>query len=80
MNATLRNFLFGTMALAGVLTLMSGCASGPGAAGGDMVAGDKVVLTGANEVPPVLTTAAGSGTVTIKPDHTVTAILSLIHI
>jgi len=33
----------------------------------------SVTLTGANEVPPVATSAAGSGTVTVNPDHTVVA-------
>lgn len=33
----------------------------------------SVALTGANEVPPVSTSATGSGTVTVNPDHTVTA-------
>jgi len=32
-----------------------------------------VKLTGANEVPPVMTSASGSGTVTVNEDHTVTA-------
>ena len=39
--------------------------------------GEKVVLTGLNEVPPVATTAAGSGTVTINPDRTVTVIIAV---
>lgn len=33
----------------------------------------SVALTGASEVPPVSTSAAGSGTVTVNPDHTVVA-------
>jgi hypothetical protein len=32
-----------------------------------------VSLTGSNEVPAVQTGASGSGTVTVNPDHTVTA-------
>lgn len=35
--------------------------------------GQHVSLTGANEVPPVDTSASGKGTVTVNPDHTVTA-------
>jgi hypothetical protein len=31
-----------------------------------------VALSGANEVPPVATSATGTATVTIRPDHTVT--------
>jgi len=33
----------------------------------------SVTLTGANEVPPVSTSASGTGTVTVNPDHTVVA-------
>jgi len=33
----------------------------------------SVTLTGANEVPAVSTSATGSGTVTVNPDHTVVA-------
>lgn len=32
-----------------------------------------ISLTGANEVPPVATSASGTGTVTINADHSVTA-------
>ena len=38
-----------------------------------MGATQQVSLSGANEVPPVSTAAAGSGTVTVNADHTVTA-------
>jgi hypothetical protein len=33
----------------------------------------QIVLSGGNEVPPVTTSASGTGTVTINPDHTVSA-------
>jgi hypothetical protein len=33
----------------------------------------SVTLTGANEVPAVSTSATGNGMVTVNPDHTVTA-------
>jgi hypothetical protein len=33
----------------------------------------QIVLSGSNEVPPVTTSASGTGTVTINPDHTVSA-------
>ena len=35
--------------------------------------GQEVTLSGANEVPPVKSTATGSGMVTINADHTVSA-------
>jgi hypothetical protein len=35
--------------------------------------GEQVSLRGANEVPPVTTSASGSGTVTIKDDRSVSA-------
>jgi hypothetical protein len=38
---------------------------------GMMGSGQQVSLTGANEVPPVSTSASGSGTVTVNDDHTV---------
>jgi hypothetical protein len=38
-----------------------------------MMNSQNVTMVGANEVPPVSTAASGSGTVTINPDHTVSA-------
>jgi hypothetical protein len=35
--------------------------------------GQEITLSGANEVPPVSSTATGSGMVTINADHTVSA-------
>ncbi len=35
--------------------------------------GQEITLSGANEVPPVTSTATGSATVTINADHTVSA-------
>ena len=35
--------------------------------------GEQITLSGSNEVPPVTTSAAGSGTVAIKPDGSVSA-------
>jgi hypothetical protein len=35
--------------------------------------GQQVALSGSNEVPPVTTSASGTGTVTINPDRTVSA-------
>ena len=37
----------------------------------------EVSLTGAQETPPVQTSASGSGTVTVNADHTVTADISV---
>jgi hypothetical protein len=53
------------MALAGAVGLVASCQT--------MMTGgpEQVSLTGANEVPPVATTASGSGTVTIKDDRSV---------
>jgi hypothetical protein len=77
MKTTFPKALFGCIALAGSVALVSGCGSAPGSAAAGMVAAERVVLTGASEVPPVATTAAGSGTVTIRPDHTVSVIIAV---
>jgi hypothetical protein len=37
----------------------------------------QIVLSGSNEVPPVTTSASGTGTVTINPDHTVSASITV---
>jgi hypothetical protein len=57
------------VALAGALGLLASCQS----TGPMMGAGERVTLTGANEVPAVTTTASGSGNVTIKDDRSVSA-------
>jgi len=59
-------------ATAGVLALLAGCASMS-----PMMGGQKIELSGANEVPPVTTTASGTGTVTIKDDRSVSASISV---
>jgi len=56
------------LAFAAAVALVGACASMPG-----MTNAETVTMVGTNEVPPVTTTATGSGTVTINPDHTVTA-------
>ena len=56
------------VALAGVAGLLASCQSMA-----PMMAGEKVMLSGNSEVPPVAGTAAGSGTVTIKDDRSVSA-------
>ena len=67
-----KNLRIGALAGALALTgLLASCASGP--MSHMMHAGQNVTLTGANEVPAVVTTASGSGTVTINTDRTVSA-------
>ncbi|HXF78198.1 MAG TPA: CHRD domain-containing protein [Usitatibacter sp.] len=81
MNETLKRHL-GTAMIASAVAMVAGCStvsgwmhrggeeSSPSRPSGFM---QSVSLTGANEVPPVSTSAAGTGTVTVNPDHTVTA-------
>jgi CHRD domain-containing protein len=72
MKTLLRNSSLAiALACAGIV---AGCAHGPMSHMGMMHGeGQHVKLTGANEVPPVDTSASGSGRVTIHEDHTVTA-------
>jgi hypothetical protein len=58
--------------LAGALVLLAGCASMA-----PMVGGQKLTLSGAEEVPPVTTTATGTATVDIKADRSVTATVTV---
>jgi len=53
------------MILAGAVGIMMGCASMSSSAE------EKIVLTGASEVPAVATAATGNATVDIKPDRSV---------
>ena len=46
------------------------------AAGSALAADVKVALSGANEVPPVTTSAAGSGTITVADDGSVSGSVS----
>lgn len=57
-----------------VATMLAGCMSGPMYG---MSSGQQVTLTGGSEVPPVSTPASGSGTVTINPDRSVSAKISV---
>jgi hypothetical protein len=60
------------LALAGVVAFIGACAS--------MAApmySQTVTLVGASEVPPVTTTATGTGTVTISPDRMVVAKITI---
>jgi hypothetical protein len=55
-----------TLAAAAAAAILASCSTMSG-----MMSGQQVTLTGANEVPPVSTSASGSGTVTVNDDHTV---------
>jgi hypothetical protein len=57
-----RRTLVGALAMTGALAIVAGCT---------MMYTQTVTLSGSNEVPPVATSATGTATVTIKPDHTV---------
>jgi hypothetical protein len=64
-----RRIVIGAVALASAIAFAYGCGSMPGAMGG----AETLTLSGSNEVPAVNTSAAGTAVVTIKPDHSVTA-------
>ena len=61
-----RRALVSALALVGALGLVAGCTTMQ-----DAMYTQTVTLSGANEVPPVATSATGTATVTIRPDHTV---------
>ena len=66
-----RRSTLGAVVLAGVLGIVAACTSmSPSPT-------QPVVLSGGNEVPPVTTSASGTGTVTINPDHTVSASITV---
>ena len=68
MNTKLHNKKWiAAIALVGAIGLQASCQTMP------MGGGEQVSLAGANEVPPVQTSASGSGTVTIKDDRSVSA-------
>ena len=56
------------LALTGAVAIIAGCQSMA-----PMMGGQEITLSGASEVPPVTTTASGTGTVTINADRTVSA-------
>lgn len=63
------------MMAAGAVGILASCSSmGPMSS---MMYGQKIALSGASEVPPVMTSASGSGTVTINPDRSVTATITV---
>ena len=59
--------LIAAMAAAGVMGLLASYTSA------QMMDGQKITLSGSNEVPPVTTSASGTGTVTIGADRSVKA-------
>src|SRR5450432_1390841 len=71
MTMTMRSGRNAVMALAGALAVLAGCQSM------GMMATQQVTLSGANEVPPVTTSATGSATVTIKEDRSVSAAVTV---
>jgi hypothetical protein len=69
--------LAGAVALAVAAGWVAGCAQMSQMMGGDKsespARAEQVTLSGRNEVPPVETAASGTATVTVNPDRTVTA-------
>ena len=59
------------LGLAGCQTMSSAWNSTTSTVGGWFSSGSKVALSGAEEVPPVHTSASGDGRITVKDDHTV---------
>jgi len=72
MNAMMlqRRTLIRALAMTGALAIVAGCNSMSGSMSDSMYT-QTVTLSGSNEVPPVSTSATGTATVTIKPDHSV---------
>lgn len=68
MKTTSRRLAIATFAAVG--TMLAACSS---MSQSMMHSGGNVMLSGTNEVPPVNTSASGSGMVTVNPDHTVSA-------
>ena len=58
------------MTLAGAIAILAGCAQMQRITHSYS---QQVTLSGGEEVPPVATPASGSGTVTVNPDHSVSA-------
>ena len=73
MSTMLRRFrLVAALTVAGALGIILASCSSMGPMSQTMY-GQQVALSGSNEVPPVTTSASGTGTVTINPDRTVSA-------
>jgi hypothetical protein len=62
---------------AGALASCSQMSSMSSSMSSAMGGGQPVTLSGSSEVPPVTTTASGSGTVSIKPDRSVSASITV---
>jgi hypothetical protein len=62
-----------TLAVLGAAAILASCSSMHHMMNSGSSSGESVTLTGANEVPPVSSSASGSGMVTVNADHTVTA-------
>jgi hypothetical protein len=62
-----------TMALVVAAAFAAGCTQMSNMMGDSKAAGEMVSLSGSNSVPPVMTSASGSGTVTVNSDRAVTA-------
>jgi hypothetical protein len=62
-----------------IAILMAGAIAGPAASQSPAApaGGQQVTLSGANEVPPVTTSASGTGTVAIKDDGSVSASIAV---
>ena len=68
------------MALAGAAGVLASCSqmsSMSSSMSSAMGGGQPVTLSGSSEVPPVTTTASGSGTVNIKPDRSVSVSITV---
>jgi hypothetical protein len=70
MNKLRKSTWVAGMTLAGAMGMLAGCAQMQAMMGGG---GQSVSLYGSNEVPPVTTSASGSGTVTVGSDCSVKA-------
>jgi len=69
MNANLNQRRWvAALALTGAMAIIAGCQSMA-----PMMAGQEITLSGSSEVPAVVTSASGTGTVTINADRTVSA-------
>lgn len=74
MNTSMSKSKWGTaLAAVGMMVVLSSCTSMRPM----MMAGQKIELSGANEVPAVVTTASGTATVTIKDDRSVVALVTV---
>lgn len=75
MNKLRKSTWVAGIALAGAVGMLAGCAQMQGMMGGS--GAQQVSLSGANQVPPLGTSASGSGTVTVGSDCSVKANISV---